>query len=395
ADLEASTSDEVHMRYIPGTKVVGVVSFEGPAFSPNSHGVGTTSVSVGNLHGTCAECLLVFINNPNEEALAWVTQQPWIDAITNSYGSGSFQVQGIVRDNIYSACDLGVQRSGVERGQQIFFSAGNGLLNTFDAPPQTLWSCQKGPDWTVTVGAIDPDTGASYTGHGKPVDVASVGNAYPSAGGGSVSAEDTFSGTSNAAPVAAGIYAAALHGLRELLPGPSRVQDNGTVAVGPAGCGDANPSCALLDGVVTVHEMREAFFRAAEPTSAYFQAMAPLTDIGAEVPAAGTEETELWTEGHGSFWGRLGDLDAEVGRAVAYATGEWSEETPPGLLDWMAAYSYCSQAVWGGWDHGYYVEGITALPAPDPAWPYRTWLAGPCPDTVRTVVQAGSASPFG
>lgn len=378
--LEESTETGVHFRYVPGTKAIGVISFGGTdVFAPTSHGLGTSSVSVGNLHGSCPTCLFVFVNAPTEAGFRWVTQQPWIDAMTNSYGAGSFQVAGLVRDNIYDDCDLDAQKAGVERGQQIFFSGGNGFANAFDAPPQTLWSCQKGPDWIVTVGATTPDGESSYTGHGKPVDVAAPGSGYPSAGAASVTDESTFSGTSNAAPVTAGLYASALHALRERLPGASRVQEGGVIATGPAGCGAEVPDCALADGALTVHELREALYRAATPSSGFFEAPG-----GVAVPV-GNAETELWTEGHGSFRGTLGDRAAEVARIVAFAAGETTEVVGEDLVQWMLAYSYCAQQVWGVWDHGAWTSAAT-LPAPDPQWPYRTFMATECPTVISALV---------
>jgi hypothetical protein len=379
--VNRSTLQEVHFKYVPGTKVVGYVNFgSGTGFGAQTHGVGTTSVSVGNYHGSCAECLLVFVNGGSEDSIRWVLSQPWIDLVTNSYGAGSFQVAGLVRDNIYDDCDLQAQQTAVERGLQVFFSGGNGFANAFDAPPMTLASCQKGPDWIVTVGAITPDGENSYTGHGKPVDVAAPGSGYPSAGGADVNATVSFSGTSNAAPVTAGLYAAALADLRQALPGPSRMQVNGTVATGPAGCGTANAECAMADGFLTVHEVRQALYRAAQPTAGYFAD--PVTRSGIPV---GNAETELWTEGHGSFMAHLGDLDGEVKRIVDYALGEWTEEPSAAETAWMTAYSYCAQQVWGTWKHGAWTEG-SALPTPDPQWPYRTFMATDCPEIVEAVV---------
>ena len=61
-----------------------------------------------------------------------------------------------------------------------------------------------------------------------------------------------FSGTSNATPVVAGIYARALFEARRMLRGPGRVQHKGVIARGAAiGCGGARPRCELGDGILT------------------------------------------------------------------------------------------------------------------------------------------------
>lgn len=384
SSVNTSDTDDIHFRYIPGTKIIGYVNFAGgDGFSPASHGGGTTSVSVGNIHGTCPECLLVFVNSYHAFANPWMAQQDWIDVQSNSWGAST-----VFRDNIYTDCDLETLQAGVERGQQIVWSGGNGQANAFVAPVNTLNSCQKGPDFLITVGAIDPDNQGSYTGHGKPVDISSYGMGYPRAGGGTVTAESTFSGTSNAAPVIAGFYAKALYEVRKELDGASRTQADGVIAYGETRCGDANPDCPMADELLTVHELRHALFRAATFTDAYFSTTSVVP--AAEIPV-GTEETEFFTEGHGSLHGRLGDHEAEATRIVDEVFGRTYDEPSQELLDWMTAYSYCSQQVWGEWQHGYWVPG-SGLPDPDPQWPVRTWLGTECPTTMEAVIAAGDTA---
>lgn len=377
---------DIHMKWIPGTKVVGFVDFAGNGgFATESHGVGTTSVSVGNLHGTCPSCVFVFVNGYSDAAVSWVATQPWIDAQSNSWGYST-----VATEKMYVDCDLPTQRAGVERGQQIFFSGGNGMANAFDAPVPTLYSCQKAPDWVVTVGANTPG-GNTYTGAGKPVDLANVGSSYPSQGGSTVTGDSTFSGTSNATPVTMGLYAQALYELRRKLDGPSRLQDNGTIAQGHFLCADAEPSCALQDGVLTVHELRNALFDAAQ-----FLALGVATaSESASVPVTSTEWA-LMGEGHGSYTGHLGDVAAQVAAIVDLVTGEAVPATAPDLgMDIEAfaiAVSYCTQQVWGTWEFGAWAEGV-ALPAPDPAWPLRTWFVTACPQILDTAMTAVEALP--
>ncbi|HEX2295336.1 MAG TPA: S8 family serine peptidase, partial [Actinomycetota bacterium] len=127
AKVKPSSRDEVNYYWMPGTKVVGALDFGGNQIHGGSgeHGMGTTSVSVGNIHGTCPECLLVFISYSGaasgEAAIEWAMDQPWIDAISNSYGFST-----AYRDRVYSGSNTQAQRRATERGQTIFFSAGNG-----------------------------------------------------------------------------------------------------------------------------------------------------------------------------------------------------------------------------------------------------------------------------
>jgi hypothetical protein len=113
-----STSEAVQYRYLPGTKVIGALTFgTGRVLDgTGAHGMGTASSSVGNLYGTCPSCLLLFIQYGNqagaEDAIGWAMDQPWIDVITNSYG---FSMAS--RDRFYAGSDTEAQREAVERGQ--------------------------------------------------------------------------------------------------------------------------------------------------------------------------------------------------------------------------------------------------------------------------------------
>ncbi len=405
---EGPTNDAVNMVWIPGTKVIGHVAFGGafglveptsshladlalgPASGPvdtfraESHGIGSASVSTGNFHGTCPNCVLVFVHGPSEWANEWVASQDWIDLQTNSWGLSL--TGGAVRDNIYAGSDTEAQRVAVERGQSWFQSAGNGLANAFTVPSTTLLSSQKGPDWIVTVGAIEPE--GSSVGHNRPVDIASLGTDYPSATGGGdfVTAEGDFSGTSNATPVIAGLYGQALYRIRRLLDGPSRIQANGVVATGPAGCGAANPGCAMADGQLTVHELQQALFHGAQystgGTTLLYQVGGP------DIPDSdNSAELEFVSEGHGSYYGRLlGDepYEADVQRIIDLARGDLKVELSAEQQAWLTADSACRQSIWGSWDHGYY-DGSNA-PAASLDWPIRSFLSDVCPQTLPLLV---------
>lgn len=387
--VKQSTPGEVHMAWVPGTKVIGAVTFGAgtDGFAPGSHGVGTSSVSVGNLHGTCPHCLLVFVDGLGEEANRWVEQQDWIDLQTNSWGFSS----GVVtRDRVYAGSDTESQKAAVDRGQSIFFSAGNGVDGAFVATNPTLFSSQEGPDWITTVGAINPD--GSSPGSGKPADVASVGSDYPSAYGSTNATNGVgFGGTSNATPVTAGLYGEALWQLRNRMTGASRQQQAGVISTGQLPCGEGRADCATADGQLTVHELREALFRSALYTEQGW-------DVGGAtgpIPATQGPETTYLAEGHGSFWGRYQGDDAytaQVERIVGYAAGEWYEEQPEEQRAWFVADSMCRQGGWGEWEHGYAPAG-TAAPDSSNDWPVRTWMANVCPAFLGAAVTAERAAP--
>ena len=223
--VKASDAKSQHFYWMPETKVIGALAFGSNKIHgvPGDHGAGTTSVSVGNIHGTCPECLLMFIDidgasvAQGEAAINWAMKQPWIDVITNSYGFST-----AVRDRIYSGSNVGLQREASDRGQTIFFSAGNGNDGSYVVPNTTSFSSQEGPDWIVTVGAISPGNHGSYQGHGKPADIASIGSDYPASYGSATvggTGSGGFGGTSNATPTIAGIYGRALYEARRALEG--------------------------------------------------------------------------------------------------------------------------------------------------------------------------------
>ncbi|HWH29516.1 MAG TPA: S8/S53 family peptidase [Mycobacteriales bacterium] len=379
--VQRSTSDAVHYRWLPGTKVVGALTFGSGRVldGTGAHGMGTASSAVGNLYGTCPSCALLFIQYGDraqaEDAIEWAMAQPWIDVITNSYG---FSL--VNRDRFYAGSDTEAQRAAVERGQQVFFSAGNGQENAFLVPNTTLFSSQEGPDWIVTVTAGHPRNSGSYTGTGKPADVAGLGTDYPTSYGATTTTNGgNFGGTSNATPQVAGQYAEALYRIRTALPGASRVQTGGVIATGPAGCAAARPDCELADGVLTGRELRDRLLQSAVSTGKGF-------DVGSQglgQPSPRVLDTYRAAEGHGTYFGRwakdrVDRYEPEMQRLVGPVLGTSAPpERPAGEREYFVADSACRQHLWGGWSGGYW-DGKAPLPAADPQQPTRTFLAGPC-----------------
>ena len=394
--VKPSTDTDVNYYWLPGTKVIGAMTF-GPTepgrYNPvpasagriygntSAHGTGTTSVSVGNLHGTCPECLLVFIQYADsgaaERAIDWAMKQPWIDAISNSYG---FSTTYAGRDRVYNNSNTSLQREASSRGQTIFFSAGNGMENSFTAPNSTLGSSQEGPDWIVTVTATDPGNGGTYTGTGKPADVAGIGHSYPSAYGAtrvSTKGSSGFGGTSNATPTVAGTYSRALYLARRALPGANKTQVNGVIAKGSFRCGAKRRGCELGGGSLTATELRFRLLQSAVSTGKGF------TDgpTGLVPPTPQAADSRYAAEGHGTYAARVdGDgpwkkefarlWDPLVGNAVPPAR-------PQGERDWFLVDSWCRQHIWGEWNGGYWRSG-TPLPEPDPDAPATTALRNAC-----------------
>ncbi|MDP9067237.1 MAG: S8/S53 family peptidase [Actinomycetota bacterium] len=382
--VKKSEGKKLHYYWMPDTKVIGAIDFGGNKIHgpSRSHGTGTSSVSVGNIHGTCPSCLMVFLDiadqKSGEAALSWAMKQPWIDAITNSYG---FSLTPVTRDRLYSGSNVKLQKQASERGQTIFFSAGNGQENAFLIPNTTLFSSQEGPDWIVTVGAVSPGAHASYTGHGKPADIASLGSRYPAAYGSPFvggTGSGGFGGTSNATPVIAGTYANALYQARQDMAGPSRLQSGGLISRGRFDCGGIRRECELGDGKLTAEELRQRLFEGAEHTN---PGMTP-AGVGALPPIG---EDEYLNEGHGSYFARESGEDAARiaefrSRLYGPLTGFSSApKRPKDEREWMIVDSFCRQHLWGSWSDGYYVEGKTKLPGRDLDHPLRSAIETTCP----------------
>jgi hypothetical protein len=318
--------------------------------------------------------------------------------VTNSYG---FHVVGAsnLRPNVYSGSNTDAQRAASERGQTVFFSAGNGVENGFITPNTTTFSSQKGPDWMMTVGAVTPGEDGHYEafqddlyeerygpflGAGKPVDLAGVGSDYPTAydaetvsGTGSFG----FSGTSNATPHVAGLYARTLYLARKRLVGMSRTQKGGVVATGkPVACGGVRPGCELGDGRLTAKELRDRLLHGTLPSLGGLGVGGQGTD-NPTLPKVGEEM--LLSEGHGVYRGRVAGRavwEDEQDRVFGPMIGtEPTIERPEGEREWFVVDSYCRQRNWGAWGGGYYVDGETELPADDASRPVRAAWARSCP----------------
>ena len=392
AAVKTSTAEELNYYWLPGTKVIGAMRFGNQPLvgQTGEHGVGVTSVSTGNIHGTCPECLLLFIGYGNtasaEAAIAWAMDQPWIDVVTNSYGHG-----GTI-PKFYNGTTVDEQRAATKRGQTVFWSAGNGVENAYTVVNPTYMSSQKGPDWLITVGAVSPEgagepitpadsSHASYVGAGKPVDVAGLGAGYPSAYTAATVSESGpsgFGGTSNATPTVAGLYARALYMARLDLAGPSRYQNGGVIARGrPYRCAAKRKACELGDGVLTAAELRTRLLHGAIHTAAGMTSYAE----GVQTPPLG--EDEYLNEGHGTYFAReaggagwLEEFDRILGPLEGRAK---TLARPDGEREWMIVDSFCRQEIWGAWTGGYYVDGKTELPGADPAWPIRSLMEATCP----------------
>jgi hypothetical protein len=254
------------LYWIPGTKIIGALDSglgtgaTGATNTPstildtNGHGTASASVLAGNTLGTCGQCLLVAIKGLGGET--WAYNQPWIDIVSNSYGAiGNVGEAGLIAP-VFPA-------GAAQRGQLAFYAAGNGYEDAFVTPEQTYTSDTLGPDWVVRVGAVDRSTNQPFLGTGKPVTVSSYGlGNIPAADFASTNGQVQHNGTSAATPITAGVFAATLAAIRNML-GDAGVGQRG--GHGIIASGSAIPSSPYLkDGVLTRSELVEAVTHTAE-----------------------------------------------------------------------------------------------------------------------------------
>jgi PKD repeat protein len=344
------------LYWVPGTRIIGawsqVKEDATPILDENVHGHGTATASdaAGATIGSCPDCLIVAIEGGSAQgyldAIQWAVKQPWIDVITNSWGVCLATCQADTGLLPPLAVDDGgfvaATRGAVEAGKEIFFAAGNGILNGFDVPTPTYYNFLTGPDWIVTVGAADVQSGAAVAGTGRPVDIVSLGLGWKAAAHNSMDAIKSFDGTSAAAPVAAGAYARALLAARDrfndTIEGPHGA---GVVAAGAKGAGMA------ADGKVTRYEVERALFLTARRASSVAVGFPPVVLLP-DSPAAFT-------------YVGYGLVDAgTAAEAAKVLLGAKPVPTRANEDQWAAADSRIRQAIWGSYERGGELSAVSS-----------------------------------
>jgi hypothetical protein len=406
--MAQSSKTDVRPYWLPGTKVVAAVRFGGAPLDPRAdntgHATKASSVAAGNFHGTCAECLLVWISIGSEgdelNAIDWAGSQPWIDVISNSYqrsagvstgtgagatgGTTASGFEGLYLGNKTSSRTL---RAVQDNGKIVAWAAGNGADDNFDVNSNAYWSSEHGPDWVVTVGAIAPLNDQPLRG-GVPVDISAYGDSYPSAGGATANAASTFSGTSNATPVVAGTMAHMIQWARDATGDNLTHSDPQVVVQGkPIPCAAGMAHCPLQDGKLTRTEVEQTLFNAVLPSpprqappGTAVTAPNPDPTVPSQTAGASLDTSHIpvdairslpavdsyITEGHGIVFGRYDSRRyAAEQRSLQSALfgSEPLPARPPADPTWFVVDSKCRQKLWGTWGMGLYTG---TLPAFDP-----------------------------
>jgi len=152
--------------------------------------------------------------------------------------------------------------------------------------------------------------------------------------------------------------------------------------VGKARCGRARPGCEVGDGRLTAVELRDRLLKGAKSTGGG-------TAPGGLAPLPRLADEHWANEGHGTYYARLRRDDAqwlaEFDRFFGPVVGSRAAmPRPAGEKEWFLVDSWCRQHVFGSWKGGYYRDGVSQLPAPDPAAaPVRTAYALACNGLVK------------
>lgn len=327
------TVEEETLYWIPGTKIVGAYHAHSTGeedttaiLDKDGHGTHSASVATGNTLGACPSCLLVAING--FRGYSWAIQQPWIDLVSNSWGTsdnaglpnGPTEVDRIGPLSFPESGAAEDLRGAVTRGQTVLWASGNGYANAFLTPQPTYTSPFKGPDWTINVGGTrafngithcdcSRDEGAAVTS-GQPVDVSSYAVGYiPAASHESTQGRDQHSGTSAATPRVAGEMGEVLLAARQALGDRIGTTRDPAIAEGPPVSG-AHPGM-LGDGKLTRAELERAIKLTAQHSQSESVDVVPVTPPTFLVPEP-LLPAQYVVEG----WGVVADRTGEHAREV-------------------------------------------------------------------------------
>ena len=252
------------LYWIPGTKIVGAVTFgpdgDLPIVDEHGHGTMTASRSAGNLNSLAPEARLVTVEGLGAESLRWVADQGWIDIVTNSWLSFFPMPLSAVADDVGPAFAYASDRL------LTLAASGNGAAYITGFAPTPTYVLSTAAPGVVLVGAHD--NGRVTLWSGAPPHVLADGYGGPHATVDSLD-EVSTSGiaccSSASSPYAAGGAGALVLEARRVLghTNGTGLRD-GVLAKAPEG----HPLPAkgpLADGDLTLLELRMLLLRTATP----------------------------------------------------------------------------------------------------------------------------------
>jgi hypothetical protein len=266
------------LYWIPGTKIVGAISFGGggtycpPVSIPtvfalndgtcsehvilddHGHGTMTGSRATGTPDSLAPDARLVTIEGLGGRSVEWAAEQGWIDVQTNSWVSlVPPPIPGAISEAFYEASKRMVTLA----------ASGNGAAYLGGVAPTPTYVLSTAPRGVILVGGHD--NGRATLWSGAPPHVvadAYMGMAASARTNEKMHPEIMACCTSAASPYAAGGAAALILEARRILKDNSLGIASGLLACGDAGRVSKGP---LKDGDFTLQEFKDVFFRTAEP----------------------------------------------------------------------------------------------------------------------------------
>lgn len=283
------------LYYVPGTRVVGLMNpveddegfaesygFDwtcegaGDAWPPflrnGEHGTEVASRAAGGEHGACEDCLIVstlgccgFENGRAQQPILWDADQSWIDVQSNSWEPGAPCPPALVEN---ANCRgpgsefLGALEDAASR-QPVFWASGNGFFGgEFDYVGHPAQADPKNTPSVIRVGGHDNGHIILWPGSGPNI----VSDACWSWAAEHDTLDErtprTGSGTSAAAPYAAGIAAQIIQDAREALNDDRTGIRDGVLASGNASSIEEG---LLADGELTKGELERVLYTTANP----------------------------------------------------------------------------------------------------------------------------------
>jgi hypothetical protein len=247
------------LYWIPGTKIVGAITFDGDDIFDTGHGTMTASRSAGNGYSLCPECRIAAIQGFTAQSVTFASQQAWIDSQSNSWSPlVVFQQADVVP--VIGQEGLADAFEAAARNHLVFGSAGNGAMGKGGVVGHPSFTrSTSGPAGVISVGGHDNGELILWSGSWPHV-VADACDNWAAVGG----SIDEYSGsagggTSSASPYAAGAAARIALEARRILA------DDGMVGVseGVLARGVPGNSSMLADGQFTLDEAKELLMKTA------------------------------------------------------------------------------------------------------------------------------------
>lgn len=280
ADKETWESVERGRLYwIPGTKIVGAVALhtsQAGAFSGNvpcypildcyGHGTQTTSRAIGTDLSLCPSCLVTMASD-GPTGTPWLAAAPWVDLIVDEFVD-----------------EVSTERTLYERIAQ----EKPLVAPTMNYPVPGFRYNVHAPS---TIGVGGHDSGQPVPTQGSMPHVVADSCKVPTADHDSVDGVGTPSGTSYAAPFAAGAIGEIIRDARDQLGDHTVGVADGILAQGDS---EGIPDGPLADGEFTLPELKEALYSTADPRpepdphdgdTCADQPAAPTSTIPEDVPA--------------------------------------------------------------------------------------------------------------